>query len=278
MTDYREIIDRIDLRQLIAPGKAISGNKPVMIFCPYHEETAQSCAIYNDHLWCFGCQNRKSTLEWIAENEGMDLETSFREVVNTANDKYVGIISVKPLPQPIKREIPVTVILEPMNPLFAKYCHDQLGEKREWFFDRGLLNGVIDEQLLGYYNGAFSIPVWRPSGDLVTMRYRRDDEVNTKGPKYWGTRDRNVTMLYNSVALSRECSISSNHTVVITEGELDCLILLQSGINAVSFTNGVGSFHKEFVANFARFSKIIIAFDMDSAGQKEAKRVEEMFP
>ena len=279
MIDYRDVISRIDLRELMAPAKSFHGNKPVFIRCIWHDDTVPSLGVYPDHAYCFGCQKRVSVLGWIAEQNGLDIASDFRSVVELANSKYVGLISLPPSPShtPIPQTNEQDSFIKPLDISFAKYCHDHLGEKRTWFTGRGLTDEVIDTELLGYLDNAFAIPVWNSAWQLLTMRYRRDDEITKKGKKYWGIKDRNRAFLYNSKSLTNTYIHINNGLVVLTEGELDCLRLWCEGINSVSFTNGVGAFKPDFVPSFSLAFIILIAFDIDEAGQEEAKRVADMF-
>ncbi len=279
MIGYRDVVSKIDLRELMAPGKSFRGNNPVKIMCPWHNDTTPSLAIYHDHAYCYGCYKRVSILEWIAEENGLDIASDFRSVVELANSKYVGLISLpsSPLRTPNSRIADEQDLsIKPLDISFAKYCHDHLGEKRAWFTGRGLTDQVIDSELLGYLNNAFTIPVWNSAWQLLTMRYRRDDTITQTGSKYWGIKTRNRAFLYNSKALTRDYMRINNGLVVLCEGELDCLRLWCEGINSVSFTNGVGAFRPEFVPSFSLASRILVAFDIDNAGQKEAHRIADM--
>lgn len=281
MLDYHEVVDKIDLRQVICPNSAITGTKPVMIPCPWHEEKHPSCAIYHNRVHCFGCSHSLSTLEWIAESEGLDIDNNFGEVVRVANEKYVGIIHPAPeyKPKPVIKD---ARHLEPLDSRFAEYAHRNLGDKRDWFLSRGISNSIIDEFLLGYSNNSFTIPVWHEDGSLLTVRYRRDDAITTEGSKYWGTEGRNNTYLFNAKALNEVLSYIAAGIIVITEGELDCLRLLSDDILALSFTNGIEAWRNiwkipEDIVAFSLFRVVIIAFDMDEAGQNSAEALAEVF-
>lgn len=273
MADYRELIDRLDLRVLMAPGRRISGNKPVMIRCSWHDDRHNSLGIWPDHLHCFGCGVHKSILDWLAEQENLDINRDFRGTVEALAAKYGG--STLPAPKMTvrqKQEKPSRIA--PITPEMAETAHRGMGAgKRLWYRDRGLSNKMIDGQLLGYDGRAFTIPVWHPSGQLLTIRYRRDDSLGNGGPKYWGIEGRNDTLLYNQGALP------GSRTVVITEGELDCLRLWDEGIPAISSTNGAGgmaSIWGKVSSRFNRAVRIIIAFDQDDGGKRAAAELRRL--
>lgn len=271
MVDYRQLVDRLDLRTLAAPGKRISGEKPVMVRCPYHDDRHSSLGIWPDHLHCFGCGVHKSTLDYLAEEENLDIQGDFRGTVEALVAKY-GVAGTVPVPRTRQKEIPKASPL-PLDASLARRCHDRLGEKRWWYRDRGLSDRIIDGQFLGHDGRAFTIPVWHPSGELLTLRYRRDDSLGGSGPKYWGIEGRNDTLLYNQGALA------GSRVVVITEGELDCLRLWQEGIPTVSSTNGAGgmvSIWEKVSSRFNRAVRIIIAFDQDEGGRRPAREITRM--
>jgi DNA primase len=270
MVDYNELVARLDLRALVAPGKRISGTKPVMVRCPWHDDRHSSLGVWPDHLHCFGCGVHKGALDYLAEQENLDIERDFRGTIEVLATKY-GVAGAVAAPQP-RQKVTVRETLVPLDVSIAQRYHEHLGEKRRWFRDRGLTDRTIDGQLLGYDGRAFTIPVWHPSGELLTIRYRRDDSLGSSGPKYWGIEGRNETLLYNQGALTDSCY------VVICEGELDCLRLWQEGIPAVSSTNGVNGMVTiwEKVSSRFRCSRIIIAFDQDDAGRKGARELLRM--
>jgi len=243
-----------DLRIVVAPGKRIfeNENKPIMIKCPWHDDQHASLAVYSDHCYCFGCQKYVHASEWLG----------------------------KPMPLPkVKERIDTSPPSQPMSKDIARKYHANLGKKKQWYLDRGLSDSIIDSQLLGYYNNTFTIPVWHPSGELLTVRFRRDDSISQNGVKYWGVKGRNNTLLYNQEALRWENMEKYGHHVVICEGELDCLRLWQEGIPAVSSTNGVHGFQKlwkRYRIFFEGAWRIFIAFDQDEEGKKEAVRLSKI--
>ncbi len=268
MTDYRELIGRLDLRVLAAPGMRISGEKPVMIRCLWHADRHSSLGIWPDHLHCFGCGVHKGVLDYLAEQENLDIERDFWGTVEALAGKY-GVASAAPMSHP-RQETPRKAPPLPLGASLARGYHERLGDKRRWYRDRGLRDGIVDGQLLGHDGRAFTIPVWHPSGELLTIRYRRDESLSSGGPKYWGIEGRNETLLYNQGALD------GSWLVVITEGELDCLRLWQEGIPAVSSTNGAGGMigiWEQVSPRFSRVVRMVVALDQDEGGRQAAAQL-----
>lgn len=73
-------------------------------------------------------------------------------------------------------------------------------------------------------------------------------------------------------------------TIVVTEGEEDCLAVSQtvgSYIHCTSLTNGandVGKFVKKHYKKLIEYNKIVICFDNDEAGYKATEEFKELFP
>lgn len=265
--DYHEVVSSLDMRSLMTPGKKFSGERPVMVQCPWHDDRKASLAVYFDHAHCYGCNRRQSVLEWVAERVGLDIERDFGSVVKAAAD-LAGKVDLSVPRRPAPAAAP-RIPLAPLDAGMARRYHNQLDGKRAWYRSRGLSDQIIDDQLLGY-NGhdAFTIPVWGAGGELKTIRFRRDDTVRQNGSKYWGIEGRNDDFLFNQVALR------DNHDFVcICEGELDCLRLFQEGIPAVSSTNGAFGMLRlwKHTAPFFLCKRIFIVLDQDVSGRKAAK-------
>jgi DNA primase len=124
-------------------------------------------------------------------------------------------------------------------------------------------------QLLG---DAIAIPVHDENGTMIFSKYRRmptSTSTSTLAPKYLYDAGSKVTLYgYDKV--------KNEHTILITEGELDALVAVSNGIPAVSSTGGAQSFQKEWV-DLLREKKVYVCFDNDQAGGLGMARVWKMF-
>jgi len=74
-----------------------------------------------------------------------------------------------------------------------------------------------------------------------------------------------------SVLFNGDC-IKGQKEIFITEGEIDCISLIQAGIeNAVSGTTGAGSFDPEWIDQFKPIQKIYEVYDADPKGQEGSR-------
>lgn len=142
-----------------------------------------------------------------------------------------------------------------------------------WLHRRGITDEVIS--LFGIV-APFSHPV---IGDSIKIpfsdshsKYRRDPNDERK-PKYVYDQGGKVT-LYGYDHLS-PATVSSD--IVITEGELDTLVLWSKNIPAVSSTGGAMSFQEEWVELIAPYN-VYLCFDNDDAGMRGMVKVLKMLP
>ncbi len=129
---------------------------------------------------------------------------------------------------------------------------------KAWLNKRGITDEVIALFNITDHN--------HPSiGDCIKIpittewaKYRRDPQEDIK-PKYLYDTGSKIT-LYGADKIQ-----AVHTTIVITEGELDALVLWSQNIPAVSSTGGAMSFQAEWVEFFAG-KEVYLCFDNDNAG------------
>ena len=115
------------------------------------------------------------------------------------------------------------------------------------------------------------IPIRHPNGEFHFNKYRRSYLNNSIKQKYAydiGSR----TALFGADKLTEEHSY-----VVITEGEMDALVLWSKNIPAVSSTGGAQSFQPDFV-DLIENRKVYICYDNDDAGAVGVVKTLELIP
>lgn len=132
---------------------------------------------------------------------------------------------------------------------------------------RGLDRKVIVEWQIGYDGDRYTIPIRSAEGELLNVRrYKPGVESAQKMLNITG---------HGAVQLYRPDILLANDEVVITEGEMDCILLNQYGIPAVTQTGGAGTFRPN-LANLFSDKTVFICYDNDDAGRKGAKKVEQI--
>jgi len=111
-------------------------------------------------------------------------------------------------------------------------------------------------------NKAIVFPCYSPSGELINRSYRTLDAEK----KVW--QDKGCApCLFGWNALDE--SAYQKRTILLCEGQIDCMTWAQWGIPALSIPNGSGRSWIEYEwDNLAAFDHIYLAFDGDEAGQK----------
>lgn len=138
--------------------------------------------------------------------------------------------------------------------------------------DRFLLGAVVSPDVLDEEaRGMISIPYTTPNGP-VALRFRRSPKRET-GPKYWQPEHTKLT-IFNTPGL-----FASEETIAITEGEMDCITLVQAGIPAVGIP-GASAWKGHYELLFEGYESVIICADNDDqgAGRKFASKVAQNVP
>lgn len=142
-----------------------------------------------------------------------------------------------------------------------------------WLMRRGITNDVISD--FGIHDGdhpklkeAIVIPIKDIHGHVIFNKYRRNPADDAK-PKY----------LYDAGAAVSLFGIHNlpDGPVVITEGELDALVLRSLNIASVSSTGGAMSWRPEWSEQFLG-REVYICYDNDDAGADGAVRTLESLP
>lgn len=116
------------------------------------------------------------------------------------------------------------------------------------------------------------IPVKNISGNVMFHKFRRAP-WGEDGPKYryeYGS----GALLYGTETLT---GLPDNSLVLITEGELDTLVMRTLGYNAISSTGGASTFKPSWAPWLARFN-VVLLYDADRAGVNGAMKVSSILP
>ncbi len=139
----------------------------------------------------------------------------------------------------------------------------------DWMTRQKITENVLSEfNIYSTESGTIAFPVLDGEGNFVFNKYRRSPENNT-GPKY--TYD-----LGGKMTLYGWFKAKDHKTILITEGEKDCLVAWSHNIPAVTSTGGAMSFPEEWV-ELLKDKQIIICFDNDKAGGQGMAKVAKMF-
>jgi MCM P-loop domain/Toprim-like len=131
--------------------------------------------------------------------------------------------------------------------------------------ERGLEKSTIEEFMLGYDGHRYTIPIYDSAGTLVNVR-RYDPNAKRAGNKMISITGHGQARLFMPWALAEMQS------VILCEGEMDCIIARQHGLPALTHTAGSQTWDQAWSPLF-RDKHVAIVYDNDNAGLKGAKKV-----
>lgn len=261
----REIIQKAkrklgnDNALLIAESLGIEGwdERRMKACCPFHKEDTPSF-IYNPKSYschCFGCSKTVDVIDAYMES-GDTYVAAVQKLLDAANIIYpMGEVGVK-----TKREY--------------RYPKKETGKMDSVYEYLGLRK--ISKNTIDHHNiaadavGNIAFEYYDTNNVLTMVKYRPSHRiVKGKESKAWAQKDADTTpLLFN---MNR---INTNSPLVICEGEIDCLAVIESGYqNAVSVPFGAGNYSwmDENWEWLEQFDSIIVCSDNDDAGIKMQK-------
>jgi KaiC/GvpD/RAD55 family RecA-like ATPase len=154
---------------------------------------------------------------------------------------------------------------------YIQNCHKRLmgpsGMKAiEYLYSRKFSLQAIQDFMLGLESKdskEWLVIPYLKDGKPVNVKYRSLPPAE-KEFRRWKDGE---TILFN-----QDCLKDPDEEIFMVEGEADCISLYSQGYrNVVATTIGAGSFKPEWISLLAKFPRINIIYDSDSAGQRGAK-------
>lgn len=237
------------------------------IRCPFHVEDTPSLHIYDDGGWkCFGCGKHGDVLDFVGYyffGESYSPATHFTEII----DKLGGL-GIRPLPpaERLTKPAPTKPKLAISFNQIVTWNETMPDNRRAYWHSRGLSDQTIQEFYLGWDGERYTIPAlyrFIPFG----VKRRQSDINDGISAKY--------TQIVNSkVGIFNADTLWEAHDAIVCEGEIDCMLLHQHGLRAVSSTGGAGSWKPEWSKFFTHIKRLWILYDNDAAGIEGARKVQ----
>ncbi|HMS91664.1 MAG TPA: toprim domain-containing protein, partial [Candidatus Absconditabacterales bacterium] len=151
--------------------------------------------------------------------------------------------------------------------LVEKYHHDLPDRIKEYLLSRGISEKVINESKIGYIfqYGTYwiAIPIKDIDGNHSFFKLRQDPQYGNQKMTWPSGGENNVeAQIYDWNTL-----LMANGPVVITEGEMDALLMKSRGIRAISGTHGAGTAKDTWFQYFKPDIEYYICYDNDLAGR-----------
>jgi hypothetical protein len=165
---------------------------------------------------------------------------------------------------------------EPVDEAIMEACHLNLPDRlRSYLNSRGINDDLIVRYKIGY--GEFygrhwlTIPIRDKEGKFIFFKLRKDPDDDNNDTKYKFYPIGSEAALYGLDEIQGEQEL-----IVITEGEFDRLLLVSSGVPAITSTAGAGTFKDDWLDDLEEITNIYICFDRDEAGDKGSEKLIKM--
>ena len=257
--DIKKNIDAEQVKNKIALdlGLKFKNNK---CLCFLHSESNPSMSfdVKKKKFKCFSCGQSYDIFNHYQQYYNLSFLEALKSIVRDFNlniDIIINETDRKPKKSPTKHDN--------YNQNVLSYC-----EKRD------ISKTTIDYVGVKENNNCVVFEYRNELGEHLANKYRKTKK--SEGPKMWFEKGTNVNTLFNMD------KINLSETLLITEGEFDCLSAIESGFkNAVSIPSGVNGTNEWITSNWTfieQFEEIIIWFDNDEAGIKGAREVFNRLP
>ncbi|RJX19011.1 MAG: toprim domain-containing protein [Desulforudis sp.] len=253
-----------------------AGQDQVVGLCPFHGDTKHSLSVNTTSgLWnCKGCGESGDIFSFHAKfhslggfKEAMlDLARLYGVTLERGpaggQGKKPGVDSSGPKQEPKRQaELDPGLVEKYHQALLANQAGlDWLAKERLISLDsvkRFRLGNKLDEKRL-------IIPVFDAGGRLLNLR-RYSPHAEQKMLNWPGFGGAAIYGLPELAALPLD------EEVIICEGELDRLVLVQAGFNAMTHTNGALSFQKDWAELF-KGRRVVLVYDADKGGLQGAEK------
>lgn len=246
-------------------------NGECAVKCPWHDDNTESMSINlnSGRFFCHACDIGGDEYEFYRIMNGFEkdkagfkamvqeIEEEFGRRPKSTSEKHVEAGTKEP-EQPVEY-IPELEVVKFHRILMnsPKMLHFLLNK-------RGLKKETIEYYNLGYDVERITIPIYDKHGGCVNIRrYGVGEKGKAKMISYKvGT---GTARLYPWENLQHD-------TLMITEGEMDCLLANQMGYNAITATGGANTWRTEWNECF-KGKTVLICYDIDKAGLAGAEKV-----
>lgn len=133
---------------------------------------------------------------------------------------------------------------------------------------RGITLETIRTWDIGWDGNRYMLPVYNAARDLINVRKYKPGALQPKDKMF------NVTG-HGTAAIFGVSRLRKHDTIVITEGEMDCILLNQHGIPAITQTAGAKYWNFEWNKLFTG-KEVYVCYDNDKAGKEGSKKVQKM--
>lgn len=238
--------------------------------CPWHDDNTASMSVnlFNGRFRCHVCDLGGDEYEFYKIQEEKE-NLSFGKLKREIWDKF----GERPKQEPVETP-PEGVFIEPdkgvIEESIVEDFHQRLlnrNTKMDYMLEtRGITEETLRRFKIGWDSDRFTIPIYDTMGHCVNIR-RYLPEAPNKQPKMISYKTGMGTARPFPIKNIRE-----SDTILIVEGEMDCLLMNQLGYNAITTTGGAETWKANWNSLF-KDKSVLICYDVDRAGINGAAKV-----
>ena len=232
-----------NIRKASKPGNWVG-------LCPFHEEKTPSFYFDEEGLYnCFGCNTKGNAITFAKAFGEEALELPKIEISKRKVKEWSP-------PKPLDPHRWFDVLNQAVDNLLFNY--DNIVGDFPW--DKR----IVKKLYIGYDEGTFLFPYFNHEGRLVNIKWHKKKQVTGHATTY-------IYPMWHMLRKYR-----GDLTLYVVEGEKDCVSMISSGKQAISFSNGANCTPADELLGMvtSKFSDISVIFDKDEAGKKaEAKMI-----
>lgn len=232
--------------------------------CPFHEDQVNSLSVnLKTGLWyCHACDEGGDEYDFYMKYH----DKNYRETLAACNAKYGLRPEHTDETDPnqssnSKRNKPIP------NHLIEKWQEmlQKAPKVRDYLLNkRGLTEETLKKYKLGWDVERVTIPIYDEEGNCINVRrYSAQGKGGNKMVSYKAG--------YGQAVLYPIENLKGDE-ILLTEGEMDCLLANQLGYNAITTTGGAGTWRDEWNEWFEG-KEVYICYDVDQAGVKGAQKI-----
>jgi len=241
----------IDLFQRYVMNIKQTSSGQFLGLCPFHDDRKPSFSFNEEGaFYCHACEIKGNIVKF-AELVGESTSNLPKMVVSKKKVKSWSMPGV----------------LDESKQALVFSASDDLLKNFERFTEGLPWNREIVKKLFVGWDNGFIFPYLNGDGQLVNIKWHKKKQV--KGHA--------VTFVFPFWHMMEKYDPS--RTLYVVEGEKDCVSMISSGKQAITFNNGANTnVPKELVAIIkSKFNDIAVIFDQDEAGRKATEKIMRLF-
>ena len=272
----------INVLNTLNPMGHYSSNNNNAQACPCHNGKGGSDSFSwheEGNVWkgkCFSCGIGGDIIDIYAQAKGLDVKDpgDFKQALNElANILNIIEDTDKPLvkKEKVSNKKTEKIFTDQDIEILTEKAHKNVG-KTDYFKNRGFTNDTIETYNLGY-TPSYKIKGF-DNGPAAIVPYPNENYFFTRIIKPKG-KLKKIFMTGKALPLFNKDVINDNDIIFVTEGQFDCLSILQIGFPSIGTNSVSGSNQliKYLVDNEIKDKVFIVAYDADAAGDKGAEKL-----